>query len=113
MALVVATARPHALLRRIREAITEELITTWTCDSDGDFTHASEQWRRRLWLRPIAGDGELVLRTVAPENRRITTVEYAYYHGHFAQMLLTHFDEDFDDVTATAHPDRGDRLGRR
>lgn len=112
MALIVATRRPNALLLRIREAIRDGEVTTWVCDPDGDFTHMSDQWGGRLWLSPRAnGVGhELVFRTVPRKEQRISTSAYAFYHGHFAQMLLTHFDDGFDTVLATAQPARGDRL---
>jgi hypothetical protein len=72
MALVVVTPRPRALLRKIREAIAEGDVTTWKYDSDDDFTHTSEQWGGRLWLRPVAVDGALRLRTVPPRGERIS-----------------------------------------
>jgi hypothetical protein len=113
MALSVVTQRPRALLRRIREAIAEGTVTTWRVDGDGDLTHTSEQWGGRLWLRPTVDDAELRFTTVPPQETRISTVAYAYYHGHFIQMLLTHFDGDFETVIATADASLGDRLGRR
>ncbi len=112
MALTVTTTRPRALLRKIYEAIAGGIVTTWMCDADGDFTHTSPQWGSRLWLRPETTDGKLHLTTIPRQGQRISVVTYAYYHGHFTQMLLTHFDEDFNEVSASAQAGYGDKIGR-
>ncbi len=43
----------------------------------------------------------------------ISIPEYAIYHGRFSEMLLAHFDHDFDYIyiTALLDPDYDQNLG--
>jgi len=38
----------------------------------------------------------------------LTRMVYGFYHGHFIEMLLTHFDGAFSTANATALPGPGD-----
>jgi hypothetical protein len=38
----------------------------------------------------------------------VTSVVYAYYHGHLIETFLNHFDKDFTKGEATALPTSGD-----
>jgi hypothetical protein len=114
MAVYAYTETPHSLLRSIKEAIEQEKIETWSCDSDGDFTHTPPQWKRRAWLRPTVEEGQrIVFNIIPPKNRRISRLIYGVYHGRFIEMLLTHFDDRIHQACASAMPAAGDRIGSR
>ncbi len=105
MAVVVYTANPSLLLGKIKTAIDTETVETWIVDADGDFTHEPNQWRNKAWFRPYVASGVLQFGLVGPEGVQVSTVVYAVYHGRFIEMLLTHFDGDFSNATATAQAD--------
>lgn len=109
MAVVVKTQSPYSLLIAIKDAIANDEVETWSCDSDGDFTHAAPQWRRKAWFRPDIRDGRLVFNIIPPRTGRITRTVYGIYHGRLVEMLLNHFDKQFTDASATALPVAGDR----
>ena len=44
MAIFVETNSPQSLVGKIKEAIDQNKIDTWSYDSDGDFTHNVDQW---------------------------------------------------------------------
>ncbi len=104
MAIIVDTERPARLLRLIREAIDDGTVRTWTYDDDGDLTLTSEQWGREAWFSPQLGEEKLYFAIVPPRGTRITRVVYAVYHSRLLEMLLTHFDNRFDDSRVTAQP---------
>jgi hypothetical protein len=111
MALYVFTDTPKALLRELKEAIAEDRVVTWSYDSDGDFTHLPPQWHRRAWLRPLVEDDRLIFTILPPRGEKISRATYGVYHGRFIEMLLSHFDQKFHKITATAMPARGDNVG--
>lgn len=106
MALRVKTSSPQTLLDSIYEAIDDGDIETWSYDEDGDFSHVTSdgQWEGAAWLRPQAGQSELVLTIVPPKGEAVSSEAYAVYHGRFIEMLLAHFDNAFSDAKATAQP---------
>ncbi len=92
MAIFVKTKEPSELLNRIREGIRKQNIDTWLCDSAGDFTHDTDQWRYRAWMRSFVEEDRLVFGIVCRNDRNLSVTEYAIYHGRFTEMLLCHFD---------------------
>jgi len=102
MALIIKTSNPSELLKTIRKMIDSKEITTWSYDSDGDFTHTPEQWKNKAWLRPSIYDDALKLGIIAPKDITMSKLIYGIYHGRFIEMLLIHFDNDFDNAFATA-----------
>ena len=111
MAVRVFSDDPRGLLRRIKEAVRDGSIDTWTIDSDGDLTHSPEQWKNRAWFRPKPFDDKLVFYILGSTRKRMSRVVYGVYHGRLIEMLLTHFDLQFDRATATALPIDGDKVG--
>jgi hypothetical protein len=111
VAIVFVTSDSDALLSAIYKLIDEGKIKTWEYDKDRDFTHATDQWRNKAWLRPKKESGRLVLMMIAPVNTKISTVVYAIYHGRFIEAVLTHLDRQFSEARATALPDLGDNIG--
>jgi len=105
MAIIISTEDPHGLLAAIKEAITQNLVATWSYDKDGDFTHTAEQWKNKAWLRPrVEDDGRLILNILTPRATTLSSIHYAIYHGRFIEMLLSHFDQKFTRAGATALP---------
>jgi len=110
MSLSFKTSNPQALLSAFKKAIDDEHIVTWSYDAAGDFTHTPPQWRYRAWLRPAIGLGELNLFMVPRKDSRISSEEYAIYHGRYAEAMLAHFDRLFWECSATAMPSLGDAM---
>lgn len=108
MAIAAFTRDPAALLSSIKKAIDDKKVETWKYDKDGDLFHTPEQWRGKAWLRPIVQQGMLVLGLVGQQNVQMSKLIYGVYHGRFIEMLLTHFDDKFTTVNATAVGDSGD-----
>jgi hypothetical protein len=111
MAITVSCTDPDALLRKIRAAIREEKVKTWLLDKDGDFTHSPDQWKWKAWLTPQATETELIFYILGQKSKKMSSVVYAVYHGRLIEMLLTHFDADIKNATASAFPIGNDRLG--
>ena len=104
MAINVTTDKPKTLLSTIKEAIRAGNIGDWICDSDGDFTMSSEQWKHKAWLRPRFTDEGLTLNILTPKQTKLSKIAYAVYHARYIEMLLIHFDEGFRHARATAMP---------
>ncbi len=111
MAVRVQSSDPRALLNDIRKAIRDGSVETWSMDSDGDLTHATEQWRNKAWFRPKLSDELLIFNILTPRGKRMSRTIYGIYHGRLIQMLLVHFDEKFTRASATALPVSGDVIG--
>ena len=111
MAVRVQCSDPEALLNRIRRAIREGAIETWSLDSDGDLTHSAEQWRNKAWFRPKISEELLTFNILTRRGKRMSRTIYGVYHGRLVEMLLVHFDEAFTRATATALPVSGDVVG--
>jgi hypothetical protein len=107
MAIVVKTSDPAALLKVIREAVDEGHVVTWSYDLDGDFTHTPSQWKHKAFFTPSIPSyprDEINFLVTTSDGKGITPEIYAIYHGRFIEMLLAHFDEQFQMASATAQP---------
>jgi len=104
------TSDPEELLSRIRSAIDDSLIETWSYDHDGDFTHTARQWVNEAWLRPSVSNNRLSFYIIPPQGKTISRTVYAIYHGRFIEAVLSHFDHDFKRAIATALPEGADRI---
>ncbi len=100
MSIKVFTKSPRTLLRKILEGIENESITTWMVDEEGDFTHDRPQWRNKAWMRKkhIEPKEFIIFGIVGQNNRPIKKSEYAVFHGRFAEMLLSHFDDMISNI---------------
>jgi len=94
MAIYVKTPAPGMLIEGIKKKIDEHIIDTWSIDSDGDYTHNTDQWRNRAWIRHKIESGRIVFFVICRNDSNMSVVEYAVYHGRFVEMLLTHFDKE-------------------
>lgn len=102
MAIIVHTSKPKALLAKLYTLIDEKKIETWQYDEEKDFFHVPDQWQGEGWLRPSIAPGLLIFGLIGRRNVPMKKVIYAVYHGRFIEMLLTHADENFSVVSATA-----------
>jgi hypothetical protein len=103
MTVTVLTNDPDSLLNEIKRQIKDGTIRTWSCDTDGDFTHTPEQWARKAYLRPSVQSGKLVLSIMEIDKTPGQVEEiYAVYHGRFIEMLLRHAGPMF--TLASANP---------
>src|SRR5262245_8755594 len=110
MAIIVITSRPVSLLRKLKTEVQEGRAgDEWQVDSDGDFFRKPVATASpRAWMRPVTQDGSLVLKILAPRGTTISKRTYALAHSRFVEMLLSYFDDSFEQVTTTALPAHGD-----
>ena len=116
MAVFFTCEEPQALLdafqARIEQSEPKDSITTWVKSNDGRFyTHRANDWARKAWFRPVVSQTTLTFNIVKPANQNISTVAYAYYHGHLIETFLAHFDAMFTEARATAMPAINDLVG--
>lgn len=102
MAIFVQTETPSRLVREIKEYIDDKKITTWMYDKDGDFTHDTDQWRFNAWIRPFIEKNRVVFGILCRNDRNLSVVDYAIYHGRFVEMLLTHFDKQCNEIKVSS-----------
>lgn len=94
---------------RISQSEAKGKITTWERSKDGVFyTHKATDWHAKAWFKPTVQNDRLTFHIVKPEGVNITTLVYAYYHGHLAETFLSHFDSMFSISSSTAMPIAGD-----
>jgi hypothetical protein len=110
MAVIVHVPDPQTLLDAIRAAARAGKFSTWSMDADGDFTHSAEQWKLKAWFRPKVSEGRIIFSILTPQKKDMTKGIYAAYHGHFIELLLIHFDAQFQRAEATALPVEGDQV---
>lgn len=101
MSIYVKTTCPHELLSAIREKVNKNMVDSWEVDSDGDFTHKSEQWRYKAWFHPVIEDDRVVFAIWGRKSKNMSVEEYAAYHGKFVRMLLVHFDHQVNSIEVT------------
>jgi hypothetical protein len=110
MAIYFTTATPKKLLASFKNAIDEELVTDWTYDQDGDFTHTSRQWINKAWLHPEYENECLSFFTLPPKSGTITQEIYAEYHCRFIESMMAHCFALFSQGIATALPTQKDNV---
>lgn len=110
MALEFSTSRPRSLLAKFKKGIDDGHVVTWSYDIDGDFTHTPDQWNSQAWLRPLVKEGALLFTILPPQDKKISKIVYAVYHGRFLESMLSHCDDDFDSAVATAQAEMGDKV---
>jgi hypothetical protein len=109
MAIHFVTNYPSFLLKqfneRIEQADRKGKIITWERSDDGKYyTHKSDEWSKKAWLKPVVEKGKLTFNIIKPKSNNITTTVYGYYHGHLIETFLNHFDRDFEKSEATPLP---------
>lgn len=110
MAVFVKARSPQLLWRKIREGIEDNEVRTWMIDSDGDITHDVDQWRFDAWLRPFFTEDEIIFGIISRKDVDMTKTVYGVFHGRFAEMLLTHFDNYITDIRLSSMPTKYDSI---
>jgi hypothetical protein len=95
---------------RINQREAKGKITTWERSADGQYyTHKAAEWARKAWFKPVVLADRLTFHIVRSSDSNISTLSYAYYHGHLLETFLNHFDSLFSNGQATALPASGDK----
>ena len=113
MSTTFSTSKAKSLLDKFDAAISQKeskgKIDTWEKSEDGKYyTHKAKEWNKKAWFKPALKTEGLVFNIIKPQGSDITTIVYAYYHGHLIETFLNHFDSDFTVGSATALPTAGD-----
>lgn len=101
MAIIITTNSNKNIVKDIKTKIDQGEIDTWQYDSDGDFTHASEQWGARAWFRVHLNDSNISFTIIGRKQAKLTIEEYSVYHGRFSSMLMAHFHNDISKLEMT------------
>ena len=113
MAIIIHTANPDQLLDKIYEAIDNKKADKWVRTADGRLTYGTLLWKNEAFLKPEiwVDDNQLRFGLLKRKDRKhITSKLYALFHVKLMEMLLTHFDNDFKSVTATATKETPDNF---
>lgn len=111
MAITIKTPNPANLITSIENAIKLGTIKDWELSKSESgtiyFTHSAASEQNKAWFKvsppsDTSSAGTLVFNIVRPKNEKINKIVYAIYHGRFAEMLLTHFDNQFTEMTLPA-----------
>lgn len=106
MAIYVSSSNPQLLVDKIYEAISQGDIDTWLIDKlhNNCLTHktSDNQWFRKAWIGYQIEPEQVVFYMIGRAGVSINVTEYAIYHGRFTEMLLAHFDHDFDYIHTSA-----------
>ena len=103
---------PNQIIESINSLIDNGSIRVWEIDLEGDYTHSSTQWNKRGWFRSYLPkeDDEWSLKfgIIGNKHEEMTRALYGIYHGRFAEMLLTYFDSDIEELQITPNKDSSD-----
>jgi len=111
VAIHFATDNAALLLSSLKKAVDDSKIVAWSYDSDGDFTHATDQWRYKAWLRPKVLPNELIMYILGSNSRKLSKQIYAIYHGRFVEAAVAHADTLFTTASISALLEKGDHVG--
>lgn len=113
MAVHFLTSIPKALLGKFNARIAQDeakgKITTWEISDDGRYyTHKAAEWHAKASFKPVIGIDRLTFNIIKPKDQNVSSLAYAYYHGHWTETFLNHFDKDFSGAVSTALAVTGD-----
>ena len=95
------------LVEKIIEKIDSHIISTWSYDDEFDFTHETGQWRNHAWIsKKIAEKNLITFGIIGRRDEPMTKTKYSIFHARFAEMLLTHFDDEIEEIRLTSMPIR-------
>ena len=112
MAIIIHADHPDLLLDRIYESIENKKADKWLVTADGYLTYGSLLWKNEAFFKPEiwVDDKQLRFGLIKRKDRKhISTKLYTVFHTKLVELLLSRFDRDFRNVTATAtrtEPDR-------
>lgn len=115
MAIHFTTTNAASLLKsfdaRISQTEAKGKITTWEKSADGKYyTHKATEWNKKAWLLPKIEATQLTFNIIRPKDQNVSTLVYAYYHGHLIETFLNHFDKSFGNSIASALPEANDNI---
>lgn len=116
MSVVFFTSSAQKLLddfdSRIQQTEQKDKITTWQKSTDGKYyTHKAAEWAKKAWFKPVVSNDRLIFNIIKPGDSIVTSIVYAYYHGHVIETFLNHFDKQFTAGQASALPTQNDNCG--
>ena len=118
MSISFRSADPDQLLKSLNRAIDNhqqgrsgDRIDTWRyVQHQGHYfyTHTSQNWRDKAWLRADLQQGQLVFVVRPVQNVGLTRDVYAYYVGHLAETFIRHFSRQWSTAQTTSDPSSDD-----
>lgn len=87
MSIIIKTANPNVFINRIKTLMKENLITSWGCDDDGDFTCVGSL-ENTAWFRPKTERDTVVFFLIGRKGVPLTNTDYSSFHGKLVDMLL-------------------------
>ena len=96
---------------RISQSEPNGKIMTWEKCSDGKhYTHKAKDWHSKAFFLPKIEANQLTFNIIKPKDINVSSLVYAYYHGHLLETFLHHFDTSFQNGIASALPEKGDNV---
>lgn len=105
MAIIIRTDQPNLLLDKIYDAIDAKKADKWERTTDGRLTYGTLLWKNEAFFKPQIWVDEQELRfglLKRKDRKHISSKLYTVFHTKLAEMLLSHFDTSFSEVTITA-----------
>ena len=105
MAIIIKTDNPSILLDKIYHGIEQKEISKWLISSDGRLTYNTLLWKHEAYFKPEiwVEESELRFGLIKRKDRKhMPAKQYTHYHTKMVELLLTHFDKEFESITATA-----------
>jgi len=118
MAIHFRSSDPTRLLAAFNQAISNHQngkpgprIDTWRYvlhEQHYYYTHTSQNWRDKAWLRADIDQGQLAFYVRPVEGVRLTRDVYAYYAGHLVETFIRHFPSAFSLAQTTPNASGSD-----
>jgi hypothetical protein len=105
MAIIIHTNQPNVLLDKIYDAIDAKKADKWERTTDGRLTYGALLWKNEAFFKPQIWVDEQELRfglLKRKDRKHISSKLYTVFHTKLVEMLLSHFDTSFSEVTITA-----------
>jgi hypothetical protein len=105
MAIIIHTNQPNVLLDKIYDAIDAKKADKWERTTDGRLTYGALLWKNEAFFKPQIWVDEQELRfglLKRKDRKHISSKLYTVFHIKLVEMLLSHFDTSFSEVTVTA-----------
>lgn len=108
MAIIIGTAQPDLLLKKVKQAIITSEIKNWLKHEKKDlFSYSTGPYALKAWFIGRVHPGELHFDIIFPMKCSKKKEYYAIYHGRMIGMILAHFDEDIDHIGANVVKEGG------
>lgn len=97
MALKIFSHHPAALLSKIKKAIDDDKVATWSYNANNEFDHATRNWTGLCKFKVTICDGYLLCTANPPAGQKhfANRDVFGVYQGRFSEMLMNHFLGDF------------------